>query len=318
MPDAPASANAQPTFDPRAIARMLQRLSAAEQPPWLHGEVARRMAERLLAIRQPPATVMQWWGHLGASDAALRAAYPKARHLVVEPTAALAARSCKAHAAPWWTARRWGSPTEVLLEADAAPASAEMLWANMMLHAVADPPALLARWRRIVAAEGFVMFSTLGPDTLAELRLLYRELGWPPATPAFTDMHDLGDMLVQAGFADPVMDQERVVLTWATPEAMLMELRGLGSNLHPARFAGLRTPRWRARLLQQLRERCSGRDGRLAMGFEVVYGHAFNALPRAKVAPVTTLPVEDLRAMARARRRGAAPGDGRPEGCVKL
>ncbi len=311
MPSAPASANVQPTVDPPAIARMLRRLSAAEQPPWLHGEVARRMAERLLAIRRPPQTVMQWWGHLGASDAVLRASYPKARHGVVEPTAALAARSTKALVAPWWTARHWSSPTEVLLEADAAPASAQMLWANMMLHAVADPPALLARWRRIVTAEGFLMFSTLGPDTLAGLRRLYSELGWPPAMPAFTDMHDLGDMLVQAGFADPVMDQERIVLTWATPEAMLAELRGLGANLHPARFAGLRTPRWRDRLLRRLREHCIGADGRLTMSFEVVYGHAFNALPRARVAPVTTLPVEDLRAMARTRRGTAVPRDGR-------
>ena len=148
------------------------------------------------------------------------------------------------------------------------------------------------------------MFSTLGPDTLAGLRALYRDAGWGTAHAAFTDMHDLGDMLVAAGFADPVMDQERLTLTWATPEALLGELRTLGANADPARFAGLRTPRWRARLEAALRERATA-DGRIALDFELVYGHAFNPPPRAKVAGETRVPLEDLRSMARSGRRPA-------------
>ena len=69
------------------------------------------------------------------------------------------------------------------------------------------------------------MFSCLGPDTLRELRGSIRARGWPPAGHEFTDMHDWGDMLVDAGFAEPVMDMERIVLTWRTPEACLAELR---------------------------------------------------------------------------------------------
>jgi malonyl-CoA O-methyltransferase len=115
-------------------------------------------------------------------------------------------------------------------------------------------------------------------------------------------MHDLGDMLVAAGFADPVMDQERLSLTWATPEALLGELRTLGGNADPARFAGLRTPRWRARLLDALRER-AGADGRITLEFELVYGHAFNPPPRAKLTGETHVPLDDLRAMVRSGRR---------------
>src|SRR5258706_15503839 len=108
-----------------------------------------------------------------------------------------------------------------------------------------DPPALMERWQKALSADGFVMFSCFGPDTLRELRWLYRRLGWPAPTIAFVDMHDLGDMLVHAGFADPVMDQELLSLTWAHPKALLDELHGLGGNASPDRFAGLRTPRWK-------------------------------------------------------------------------
>jgi malonyl-CoA O-methyltransferase len=63
------------------------------------------------------------------------------------------------------------------------------------------------------------MFSCLGPDTLRELRALYAALGWPPPAHEFTDMHDWGDMLVASGFAEPVMDMERITLSFATPSA---------------------------------------------------------------------------------------------------
>jgi malonyl-CoA O-methyltransferase len=169
------------------------------------------------------------------------------------------------------------------------------------LHGVRDPAALLVRWRKALAPDGFLMCSTLGPGSMAELREIYRALGFGPPGAAFVDMHDLGDMLVAAGFAGPVMDQEPLRLSWATPEAALAELRMLGGNADPGRFAGLRTPRWRQRLLAALAER-AGADGRIGIGFEIVYGHAFNAPPRAAVAAHTEVSLDDFRAMARARR----------------
>jgi malonyl-CoA O-methyltransferase len=146
------------------------------------------------------------------------------------------------------------------------------------------------------------MFSSFGPDTLRELRALYARLDWPAPTPAFVDMHDLGDMLVHAGFSDPVMDQETITLTWPTPQALLAELRSLGGNIAPGRAAGLRTPRWRARLEDALRS-LAGPDGRLAARFEVAYGHAFKALPRAHPGAPTSVSLDDMRALVRAGRR---------------
>ena len=287
-------------LDAAVLVRVQRRQAHADHAPWLHREVARRMAERLPIIRQQPDTVIDWWSHAGGSQEVLARAYPKARRLRVE--AAGSAAALPHETVPWWSARRWRREPAPLDESAVPAAAGQLLWANMMLHAVDDPQLLMQRWRRALAVDGFLMFSTLGPDTLSTLRFLYRDAGWGSAHAPFTDMHDWGDMLVATGFAEPVLDQERLTLTWATPEALLGELRTLGGNTDPARFAGLRTPRWRARLLAALRERASA-DGRIALEFELVYGHAFNALPRAKVSGETRVAVEDLRAMARAARR---------------
>src|SRR5215207_921429 len=165
----------------------------------------------------------------------------------------------------------------------------------MVLHGVVDPPAAFARWHRLLSVGGVAAFSCLGPGTLRELRELYAAHGWPAPTPGFVDMHDLGDMLVGAGFADPVLDQETLVLTWADADAALAELRQLGGNAAPDRFAGLRTPRWRRRLRDALAER-AGVDGRIALGFEVAYGHGFKPAPRVGAGEVS-VSLDDMRAM---------------------
>ena len=286
-----------------ALDAIVRRMGRSAEPPWLHGEVARRMAERLGLVRLQPAELVDWWSFNGAGGALLRQAYPRARILHVEPLHAVRERTRAAA-----TKRRWlprlGAAAHAWCDPQQVPAgSGGLLWANMMLHLSADPLVTLSAWHRALAVDGFLMFSTLGPGTLQGLRRLYAQLGWPSPHAPFVDMHDLGDMLVQAGFADPVMDQEQLTLTWADADALLNELRSLGGNADPQRAAGLRTPRWRRRLcdeLQQLR----GADGRLRLDFEVVYGHAFRAAPKPKVAAQTSVALDDMRAMVRAARRG--------------
>jgi malonyl-CoA O-methyltransferase len=324
MAPAPTPLSTRRALDAAAVGAALRR-AARSEPPWLHLEVARRMGERLSVIRLQPQWLIDWWGFTGAGASPLAAAYPKARRVVVEPTLALAERSRAAAQSPWWSARRWrGASVEVLVDeggtpalpigenpGDPAPAprplsrstipeSAPLVWANMMLHAHADPPALFARWHRLLQTDGFVMFSCLGPGTLLELRRLYARLGWPTPAAEFVDMHDLGDMLVHAGFADPVLDQETLTLHWASAQDLLAELRSLGANAAPGRFAGLRTPRWRERLLREL-ESLAGPDGRLRLSFEVAYGHAFKAPPRVRTGEPTTVSLADMRAMVRSR-----------------
>ena len=296
-PSAKTAPVARPV-DANAVDSALRRLSRQPQPPWLHAEVARRMAQRLAVVKLRPATVLDWWGYTGASAALLAQAYPQARRVVVEPSAALVQRSMAATVSPWWSPRRWLRPKVEVAQSEPAPLSAQLLWANMMLHAAPDPPSLMQRWQRLLAADGFLMFSCLGPDTVRELRALYQRLGWPVAGTEFVDMHDLGDMLLHAGFADPVMDQEHLSLTWSSPQALLAELRGMGCNASSARWPGLCTPRWHDRLCRELQS-LAGADGRLRLSFEIIYGHAFKAAPRPHPASETTVALQDMRAMLR-------------------
>lgn len=260
------------------------------------------MAERLEVIKLEPQAVLDWWSFLGGGGELLAQAYPSARRVIVEPDEALAERSRALNRGAWWSPKRWRGEAVVVGDENASiPGGVQLVWANMMLHAEPDPPALIARWQQALAADGFVMFSCFGPDTVRRLRELYQHLGWPPPTIPFVDMHDLGDMLAHAGFADPVMDQETIVLSWASPQALLAELRTLGGNLAPQRYAGLRTPRWRARLEQSLQS-LAGADGRLQLGFEIAYGHAFKALPRAKTGAPTTVSLDDMRTLVKSPR----------------
>ena len=288
-----------------ALAQVQQRLQRALQAPWLHGEVARRMATRLPVIRLKPSRILDWGAFVGASAAVLKQSYPQALRLAVEPDAMRREATAADLQQPWWSPGRWRAATVHAVTADAvAAASGELLWSNMGLHGVIDPQAEMAAWHRALVVDGFLMFSTLGPGTLGGLRDLYAALAWPVPMAPLVDMHDLGDMLVHAGFAGPVMDQETITLTWATPQALLTDLRQLGGNVDPRRAAGLRTPRWRERLSSLLAQR-AGPDGRIALDFEVVYGHAFRPAPRPRLAAQTQVPLDDMRAMVRsgARRR---------------
>jgi malonyl-CoA O-methyltransferase len=256
------------------------------------------MAERLPIVKLQPQVVADWDAFLGGSGNWLAQAYPQAQQIHVEPRARPTVT-----ASPWWSPRRWRSsaPT-VLTPADLAAGQVQLLWSNMGLHFAPDPAALMRQWHRALAVDGFLMFSTLGPGSLMRLQALYAAKSWQAPFAPFVDMHDLGDMLVEAGFAGPVMDQETVTLTWATPEALLAEMRQLGGNVSPRRHAGLRTPRWRLRLLDALQAQVDA-QGRVALDFELVYGHAFRPPPRPRVAARTEVPLDDLRSMARAGRR---------------
>lgn len=297
MPEPAPPPHARRSLDARALARVRRRLATAAEPPWLHAEVARRMAARLPVILRQPKTVLDWWSAAGAGAASIAAAYPKARRVAVE-----AERDAAPAARPWWALRQRRAAGAAAVAVDGvAEGAADMVWANMMLHWVDDPLAEMRRWAQALAVDGVLMFSTLGPGTLARLRSLYAAQGWPVPFAPFVDMHDLGDMLVQAGFADPVMDQETVTLTWTEPLALLTELRSLGANVDPARHAGLRTRRWRDRLAALLQPAAAERP---ALSFEIVYGHAIRPQPRVPVQASTTVGLEDMRSILRRRRPG--------------
>jgi malonyl-CoA O-methyltransferase len=261
-----------------------------------------------------PRHVLDWWSELGASSELLADAYPHAavadvlRPSTLAPAEAASAAIAQARAsaaAPGW--RRWlglgaGRPRSIAQDA-VPPGHAQLVWSNMSLHWAPDAPALMREWHRSLVVDGFLMFSTLGPGTLAGLREAYEAQGWGTPYPPWTDMHDIGDMLVEAGFADPVMDQETLRLTYSSPTCALNELRVFGANADTTRFTGLRTPRWRTRLFEALGARADSK-GRVVLEFEVVYGHAFKPVPRARVAAQTEVGLADMKTML---QRGKAP-----------
>ncbi|MEO7854340.1 MAG: biotin synthase [Rubrivivax sp.] len=283
-----------------ALQAVARRLCRADEAPWLHGEVARRMADRLAIMRAQPAAVIDWWSVNGASGALLKQAYPRSLIQRLEPRAAQVALKPPGR---WWSRRSWTAPAlPILTPQTLGPQSADLVWANMMLHWKARPQQEMQRWFQALAVDGFLMFSTLGPGSVTALRRLYERLGWGVPHAPFVDMHDLGDMLVHAGFAEPVMDQEILTLSWAEPASLLAELRTLGGNADPGRFAGLRTPRWHQRLLGEL-DALRSVDGRYRLDFEVVYGHAFRPPPRPRIDVQTSVPLDEMRAMVGAGRR---------------
>ncbi len=126
------------------------------------------------------------------------------------------------------------------------------------------------------------MFSMLGPDTLKELKAASAGSGF--RVNAFIDMHDIGDALVRAGYADPVMDMEYVTLTYANAAALLHDLKANGSSCtqETARH-GLMARSAYASVTARY-ELMRRADGRLPATFEIVYGHAWKPLPRVTTA----------------------------------
>ena len=293
-----------PPLDATA-ARRWQSLAHAQamkgQWPWLHEEVGQRMAQRLEWIKQPPANWVDW--HALNSGAKLHAQvatlYPNSKQIIA-PTGIKSAQDAHYLIANQGGLKSLLGKLQGKAQAMAQPVddgAAQMVWANMALHTEPEPAATVKEWHRMLAVDGFLMFSCLGPDTAKELRSVYQSLGWPPVSQPLTDMHDWGDLLVSTGFAEPVMDMERIVLTFETPQRALQELRGMGRNLHPARFAGLRGKAWKQQLLAAMDAKMRNAQGQIELTFEITYGHAFKPAPRLKMSSESAISMRDMRTM---------------------
>lgn len=242
----------------------------------LEAEVGSRMLERLDYIRLAPRRILEAGCGPGRESAALLKRYPGAALVELDFVLPMLRRERSL------LARLGLRPAAMQACADLqrlplAAGSVDLVWSNMVLHWVADPLAALREFARVLAVDGLVLFSTLGPDTLAELR----DAAGEGRVHRFADMHDIGDALVAAGFSAPVMDTERLTVTYAGGEALLADLRASGQTLAaPSRSRGLSGRRLRSALGAALETRM--RDGRLPVTFEVVYGHAWKGAPRRR------------------------------------
>lgn len=271
--------------------------------PWLHEEVGQRMAERLQWIKQRPRSWLNWEPVHGgmAAHEAVRQALPESKVFVASAhwrSALSTIEKNETTAQVWWAKLRGRAPSP----ADESTKVA-LVWANMGLHASHQPQTLLRRWHRHLETDGFLMFSCLGPDSLKELAAVYAQMGWPAPSHAFTDMHDWGDMLVNVGFAEPVMDAETITLTYSSVNTLLADLRTLGRNLHTERDTTTRGRGWLTQLHEALQRHLPRTpDGQMRLTFEVIYGHAYKPKPSHKVAPTSAVSLSDMRNMLAAPR----------------
>ncbi|MCX7891009.1 MAG: methyltransferase domain-containing protein [Burkholderiales bacterium] len=266
----------------RAFGRAAATVAGAS---FLDREVERRMAERLGYVRLEPRRVLDAGAGTGASLAMLRARYPRAETVAADFAPALVRRARSARPIAARLRGLVGAAPARFVCADLAalPFPAEsfgLVWSNLALAFAPSVPAAIAEWRRVLETGGLLMFSTYGPDTLKELRAAFAAADAAPHVHDFVDMHDLGDMLIAAGFADPVMDMEMVTLTYADVGALARDLRDSGqASALAARRRGLTTPRAWTRMVKAYER--ARRDGRLPATVEVVYGHAWKAVPKA-------------------------------------
>lgn len=256
----------------------------------LQHEIGQRMLERLDYIKLQPRRILDIGCGTGAATGQLLSRYPKAEVLALDFALPMLLH-----------ARRRGRwlrhPRCICGDLDQlplAPQSVDLVFSNAAIQWSADPARAIAEIHRVLKPEGLLMFSSFGPDTLHEMRTAWSRVDGQAHVHGFVDMHDYGDMLVEAGMADPVMDAEHIVLTYADTLALMRDLKAIGAgNAATSRARGL-TGRQRLAAFRQSYEVFRRADGRLPATYEVIYGHAWGAAQRRQDGEVLISP-ETLR-----------------------
>lgn len=280
----PEDINEVPSFlDSRQVQRNFARAAKDyDAVAVLQREVARRMLERLDYVKIDPARILDLGCGTGAALTALGERYPKAQVLGADFNEAMLRAGRGQHSRLRWLMPFLQGRKASLLVSDARalplPAnSIGMAWSNLMLHWLDEPLSAFREMHRTLEVGGLLMFATFGPDTLKELRQSFTD--GDAHTLRFIDMHDYGDMLIECGFADPVMDVETLTMTYAKLDDLFSELRrnGAGCAMQERRRGLQGKSAWSA---MRARYEALRVEGRLPATFEVVYGHAWKAQPK--------------------------------------
>jgi malonyl-CoA O-methyltransferase len=255
----------------------------------LQREIAQRMLDRLEYILHQPARVLDVGAGTGDATYALMRRYPEAEVLALdfalpmlqqtrerEPDLAMPACLC--------------GDAELLPLADN---SVDMIFSNAALQWCNDLQGTFREFLRILRPNGMLLFSTFGPDTLMELRQSWASVDGSSHVSPFVDMHNIGDAMLQAGLAEPVVDVDRLQLTYADVPSLMRDLKTLGAhNATRDRPRGL-TGKGHLRAMFEAYEQFR-HEGRLPASYEVVYGHAW-APTQKQVNGETHVPLEVLR-----------------------
>lgn len=268
-------------IDKRVVRRSFDRAATTyDAAAVLQHEVCRRSLERLDFIRHAPRRILDAGCGTGNAWQGLGARYPAARMLALDIAPGMLRQ---ARAGLSWHQRllRRG-PQAVCGDLEHLPlagGSIDLVWSNLALQWVNELPRAFVEMRRVLAPGGLFLFTTFGPDTLKELRAAQADTDGHPHVSRFIDMHDIGDMLVEAGFADPVIDMETFTLTYDDARAVMRDLKAIGAhNAAENRPSALSGKQWLAAVERNYEN--FRREGKLPATFEVIYGHAWRPMPR--------------------------------------
>lgn len=250
----------------------------------LQQEVLRRMLERLDYIKYQPKFILDVGTGTGAALENLIKRYPKADLIALD--FAFNMLKVANDKLPFWKRLPFfGRKRERFLCADMdrlpfKSSCVGMIWSNLTFQWSNELLGTLKEMFRVLHTEGLLMFSTFGPDTLKELKKSFSSADRYSHVNRFTDMHDIGDMLVEAGFSTPVMDMEYITLTYSELKDLMMDLRSIGAhNVTQGRRRGLTGKNiWLEVQMNYERLRV---EGKLPATFEIIYGHAWK--PEARV-----------------------------------
>ncbi|TCJ18165.1 malonyl-[acyl-carrier protein] O-methyltransferase BioC [Parasulfuritortus cantonensis] len=258
-----------------------QAASGYDASAFLQQEVCRRLDERLDMIKLAPARILDAGCGTGFALPLLDRRYPKAELVGLDLAHAMLVEARRRRPKPSLLGRLFGGSsaaapmvcadmTSLPLAAD----SCDLVWSSLAMQWLDDPETMFREVRRVLRPGGLVLFASLGPDTLKELRAAFAGLDGHGHVNRFIDMHDVGDALVHAGFANPVMEMEHLTLTYADLKDLLRDLKGIGAHtVLEERRQGLMGRREWYRLVENYE--AFRHDGRLPATYEVVYGHAW-------------------------------------------
>ncbi|MFO7593479.1 MAG: malonyl-ACP O-methyltransferase BioC [Pseudomonadota bacterium] len=269
-----------------------------DEVAFLQREVASRLLERLDLLKMTPETILDLGSGTGHCTEALAARYPDARIVALD-----LAESMLQHTRRRFSRWRRFRKKHGFVSGDAerlpfADNSFDMLFSNLTLQWCTDLEQTFNEFRRVLRPGGVLFYTSLGPDTLKELRASWAQVDERVHVNTFLDLHDVGDAMLRARLAEPVMDMEHITLTYRDSMTLMRDLKELGAhNVNPGRRQGLTGPR-KLKAVMQAYERFRQNDGLLPATYEVVYGHAWcgNEPAREPTDPaVVGVPLEQLK-----------------------
>src|SRR5271154_4331021 len=287
-------------LDPARVRRSFDRAAATfDAAAVLHAEVRDNLLQRLQLTALVPRVVWDAGAGTGHASRALKRRYPGAQVIALDTSLSMLRGAARRQS---WL-RRF---VPVCADAERLPladGSVDLILSNLMLQ-WCNPDAVFAEFRRVLAPRGLVSFTTLGPDTLRELRSAWARVDSASHVNQFIDMHDLGDALVRAGFAAPVLDVERYTLSYADVLKVAADLKATGAhNVTAGRAKGL-TGRGKFAAMRAGYETFR-QDGRLPATYEVVFGQAWapDAPARRSDTDATSVSLEEIKRQLRLPRR---------------